>query len=91
MAKKKVPVTISRMGQMPEELMKANIDRWRNEVGLAPIKLDELPDAFADFQAGEIKGRYLKSKGAEKVSLVVMFNQGGASWFFKCSATPISC
>lgn len=76
-------VTTIRMGPLREELLLANINRWRGQVKLEPIAQNQVPGAFSPIKAGDRQGRYLKLEGAEEAMLIAILEEGGATWYFK--------
>lgn len=82
-------VTIIRLGPLTDELLLPNLNRWRGQVDLSPLKPGEPPDGIEDIQLADAsKGRYLKLIGGEnpkgrQAMLMMFINHGGQAWYFK--------
>jgi hypothetical protein len=64
----------------------ANVNRWRNQIGLAPIGEDQLNEMVRPFEVSGTKGIYVDMAGPEKKPtqriLGVAIERGGKAWFF---------
>jgi hypothetical protein len=64
----------------------ANVNRWRNQVGLAPISEDQLNEVVRPIEVSGSKGVYVDMAGPEKKPtqriLGVAVERGGKAWFF---------
>ncbi len=67
-----------------------NVNRWRGQLGLTPIKEDGLPDAALN--VGGTASPYVDLEGTTKDGstrlLGVIVPNGGATWFFKFTGSP---
>ena len=69
----------------------ANINRWRGQIGLAPVAPDEISGMTTDLMVGETKATVVDFKADSAVQdrkqpmrvIVVTVPQAGNSWFFK--------
>ena len=60
----------------------ANVNRWRQQIGMGPISAAELDANYAPLQ-GQEPGFYTELMGPETSTLAATFVHGGHSWFFK--------
>lgn len=62
----------------------ANVNRWRGQVGLAPVDEPALADLVGTVRtpAGEAK---MASLAGDKAMLAAILERGGQTWFFKLS------
>jgi hypothetical protein len=68
----------------------ANVNRWRGQVGLAPLEASALEaNSTALTTAGGDRGTWVELKGADKTILGAIVARDGVSWFFKMTA-PVS-
>jgi hypothetical protein len=68
----------------------ANVNRWRGQVGLAPLEASALEaNSTALATAGGDRGTWVELKGADKTILGAIVARDGVSWFFKMTA-PVS-
>jgi hypothetical protein len=73
-------VTITRLGGAQDLL--SNINRWRGQVGLAPISsLDEAPPVPIELAGAS--GQLVDVAGPAGHTLAVMATDGGGTWFVK--------
>ena len=61
----------------------ANINRWRGQLGLGPIKSEDVAGITSPIEAGDIKGTVVNIDAGAKRMLVATLPHGGNSWFFK--------
>jgi hypothetical protein len=61
----------------------ANINRWRGQLGLGPIKQEDVAGISTPIEAGDIKGAVVNIDAGAKRMLVATLPHGGNSWFFK--------
>ena len=65
----------------------ANVNRWRGQVGLAPLEASALSaNSKAVATAGGDNGTWVELVGAEKTILGAIVVRGDVSWFFKMTA-----
>ena len=65
----------------------ANVNRWRGQVGLAPLEASALAaNSTALTTAGGDSGTWVELKGADKTILGAIVARDGVSWFFKMTA-----
>ena len=65
----------------------ANVNRWRGQVGLAPLEASALAaNSTALTTAGGDSGTWIELKGADKTILGAIVARDGVSWFFKMTA-----
>lgn len=68
----------------------ANVNRWRGQVGLAPLEASALEaNSTTLTTAGGDRGTWVELKGADKTILGAIVARDGVSWFFKMTA-PVS-
>ena len=77
-------VSISALGGGAGGLL-ANVNRWRGQVGLAPLDEAELAQAKETLDLGADQGVLVDLKGAEKRILAVVVSRADRTWFFKLS------
>jgi hypothetical protein len=61
----------------------ANINRWRGQLGLGPIKPEDVAGISTPIEAGDIKGTVVNLDAGAKRMLVATLPHGANSWFFK--------
>jgi len=66
----------------------ANVNRWRGQVGLAPVTAEELAASMKSLELGSLKGDYVELIGDPKAErpqtiLGVIVDQGDKAWFIK--------
>ena len=65
----------------------ANVNRWRGQVGLAPLEASALSaNSKAVATAGGDNGTWVELVGSEKTILGAIVVRGDVSWFFKMTA-----
>ena len=65
----------------------ANVNRWRGQVGLAPLEASALAaNSTALTTAGGDRGTWVELKGTDKTILGAIVARDGVSWFFKMTA-----
>jgi hypothetical protein len=65
----------------------ANVNRWRGQVGLAPLEASALSaNSKAVATAGGDNGTWVELKGTDKTILGAIVARDGVSWFFKMTA-----
>ncbi len=77
----KVDVSVTRLGGGGEAL--SNLNRWRGEVNLEPIKEEDLKSHTTDMEIDGKKAVYVEAIGKEKATLAVLVPDGDSKWFFK--------
>ena len=81
---KAVEITISSAGGSDLD----NVNRWRGQIGLGPITVDQLDAAFRPFDVGSRQGRLVELIGPEaasprKAMFVIMVEADQRMWFIK--------
>ncbi len=61
----------------------ANINRWRNQIGLDPVTPEDLPEFTEICMISGHRGLYIKLKSEPKSLLGVILPFHGQTWFFK--------
>ena len=61
----------------------ANINRWRQQIGLEAITSDELPQFATGYQISDHRGLYIRLEGEEQSILGGLLPFHGSTWFFK--------
>ncbi len=85
-ADKSLSISASRFpGDVGGEL--ANVNRWRRQVGLAPVKAEDLQKGLEVIESKAGKAKLLDISNGEKQMLAVMFPYKGNTYFFKLSGT----
>ncbi|MBI5630720.1 MAG: hypothetical protein HY921_07540 [Elusimicrobia bacterium] len=69
----------------------ANVNRWRGQMGLAPLSAEELPKSSRRFScpAGEVLIAEISSPTQGRLAAARLY-AGGRSWFFKLSGPEAS-
>jgi hypothetical protein len=60
-----------------------NVNRWRAQVGLPPVKADELPALVQKVAAGDKEFSLIDASGTENRMLAGWVRHGSDTWFFK--------
>ena len=82
--KESAQILISPLGKNLPGGLKGNLDRWRGEVGLPSVPAAEVEKMkFLTIKVAGIEAKMLDSEGKEKRSLIVWFERGETTWFFK--------
>jgi hypothetical protein len=70
----------------------ANVNRWRGQVGLAPIGAGELDPAVSRFEANGLRftlvGLFPAGDSGVKAIVGAIVPFGGSTWFFKLAGPP---
>jgi hypothetical protein len=61
----------------------ANINRWRDQIGLGPLSEAELPKQSETISAGGRRMRLIDFANSKKRLVAAIYIQGERSWFFK--------
>lgn len=61
----------------------ANINRWREQIGLSPIEASQLPAISIERTISQLPARYVNLIGAEKSIKGAILPVNGRTWFFK--------
>jgi hypothetical protein len=61
----------------------ANVNRWREQVGLTPVTAEELSASERKLPVDGADGLYVELVGSAQSILGVMVPRGGTNWFFK--------
>ena len=65
----------------------ANVNRWRGQVGLAPLRAEELDSAVSRFEANGLKltivELFPQGDASSKAIVGAIVPYGGSTWFFK--------
>jgi|TARA_B110000438_G_scaffold232862_1_gene228702 hypothetical protein len=67
----------------------ANVNRWRQQIGLSPLSAADLDPYYAPLDGME-PGFYTELIGAQQSTLAATFVHDGNSWFFKISGPTAS-
>ncbi len=65
----------------------ANINRWRGQIGLAPVTAEDLPAFVESYQISKHGGLYIRLEGTENSILGALLPFHGYTWFFKLQGT----
>ena len=79
---KKVDITVTPL--RPSDLLE-NVNRWRGQVKLPPVKAADLPALVKKVDALGVKADYVELVGPEATILGVSANVGDKIWFIKLS------
>ena len=63
----------------------ANINRWREQIGLSPIEAGELPAISIERTISQLPARYVNLIGTEKVHQGAILPVNGRTWFLSYS------
>jgi hypothetical protein len=66
----------------------ANVNRWRDQVGLKPASDEEIKKDNRPIDVGGSPGQYVDLTGPEGRILAVLVPRGGETWFFKMKGPP---
>ena len=68
----------------------ANVNRWRQQIGLAPLTEEQLPQEVAAFENGAFDGHVMRLKGTDQHMLAASIydNAADRTWFVKATAAP---
>jgi hypothetical protein len=73
-------MTVSSLGGTGDDFLLMNVNRWRNEVSLPPLKsLDNVENA----ELRSIEGKLVKVASDQKALTGAMVERDGKTWFFK--------
>ncbi|MDB5334632.1 MAG: hypothetical protein JWN70_251 [Planctomycetaceae bacterium] len=61
----------------------SNVNRWRGQVGLAPVTADELQKSAKKIEVSGHSGELVELVGKKETILGVMVKKGETAWFFK--------
>ena len=80
-------VTVIDLGGRSGDLL-SNVNRWRGQVGLEPIKQEEVDQQVTPIAAGDVKGQYIEIVGSEDASprqsiLAAILPHGDVTTFVK--------
>ena len=75
----KCDVSITKLG--PGQPILENVNRWRGQVKLPPLKEDELE--LQPVRCGDAKGSLVQAVGETETILAVLVPQADATWFVK--------
>ncbi len=80
-----VELIISSIGQpITAGNLSEHLDRWRNMVGIPPLKPGEPLDQMKAIKVGDRDGRQLKFVGPSQKTMFVAFTEyGGQTWYFR--------
>lgn len=65
-----------------------NVNRWRQQIGLAAVGAEVLKPMIAPLQAGDIHIDTIDMTGASARVLAAWTRHGGRAWFFKLTGPP---
>ncbi|MEX0938287.1 MAG: hypothetical protein WDZ59_10550 [Pirellulales bacterium] len=82
-----VEITVIDLAAAGGELL-ANVNRWRGQIGLAPVTAAELEEQVSQIDLGGVPGQYVRLYPAEDAEsgqaiLAVIAITGDRAWFFK--------
>ena len=68
----------------------ANVNRWRQQVGLEPVDEAKLPSVVTPFTSGAMTGHTMVIEGAGQHMLAAAISERAAdrTWFVKAMAAP---
>lgn len=75
-------VTVSSLGGDGGGLL-ANVNRWRRQLGLAPIDTPQLDGITSSIDTPDGKGTLVDIEGSSQRMLAVIIPHNGKSWFYK--------
>lgn len=73
-------LTVIPLGNEAGDLL-ANVNRWRGQIGLAPIERDAAKRESEPIDVGGGKGTFIRIVGAERSILAVLYPAGDRVWF----------
>lgn len=79
-AEKKAEIIVTKLPQGVGDLL-SNVNRWRGQVGLAPV--DDTANVGQDVTVDGVNGKLYDFTGDDRRQIVVMVNKGGNDWFVK--------
>lgn len=80
---KRAEVTVIVLGREAGSVA-ANVNRWREQVGLSPLSEPEIAASLQEVRVGGEAGRLVHLEGREKVAmLAALVNRADRVWFFK--------
>jgi len=82
-----VTITVSKLGAQAGGVL-ANVNRWRDQLGLDPIGDAELGDAVTPLQNPVLEGALADVTAPDKKTVVGIFPTAAGTWFFKMTDTP---
>jgi hypothetical protein len=62
-----------------------NVNRWRQQIGLAPVDTGELPSVIAPLHSENIRFSSTDMMGTNSRTVAAWLRRDGRSWFFKMS------
>ena len=68
--------------------LRANVDRWRRQIGLGPISDEELPKVQTPLDLPGATATVVDMNGKEQRLVVALVVRGESSWFFKLLGEP---
>lgn len=68
--------------------LRANVDRWRRQIGLGPISDEELPKVQIPLDLPGATATVVDMNGKEQRLVVALVVRGASSWFFKLLGEP---
>ena len=68
--------------------LRANVDRWRRQIGLGPISDEDLPKVQAPLDLPGATATVVDMNGKEQRLVVALVVRGESSWFFKLLGEP---
>ncbi|MDD7984094.1 hypothetical protein PQO01_03900 [Lentisphaera marina] len=79
-------IAVSRFpGDVGGEL--ANVNRWRRQIGLAPVNAANLQEGLEVIESAAGKAKLLDISNGDKQMLAVMFPHQGSTYFFKLTGS----
>jgi hypothetical protein len=83
----KAIVTLSILGSATGTL-RANIDRWRGQIGLAPVADAELEKIATPLDLPDAKATIVDMTGSKQRMISIIVPRGDSTWFFKMMGEP---
>jgi len=68
----------------------ANVNRWRQQIGIAPIADSELETSVERLQINGREAIYTELEGSSQATLAAIFEHDGQSWFIKMTGPVAS-
>ena len=65
----------------------ANVNRWRQQIGLAAVEAAALPPLVTKLSAGTVSFSLIDATGAEARLVAAWTRHGADTWFFKFSGS----
>ena len=83
----KAIITLSILGSASGSL-RANIDRWRGQIGLGPVTDAELEKIATPLDLPDAKATIVDMTGPKQKMISIIVPRGDRAWFFKMMGEP---